>query len=101
MDGFRRIYECLENLGSQVSHQITDDVHHDDTRRSELYVKPPFQTDNQRHRHGEDRQKQFVFNSGKPAAKCHCGMQKGEKMDDPRSFYVADGAHYIAFETAR
>lgn len=56
-------YECLEYPCTQISDEISEDVHDDDGGCCELDVDSAFETYYQRHCHREDGQKQLVFYS--------------------------------------
>ena len=53
--------ECLENSGTKISYEISDDVHDNDGGCSKLDVESALKAYYQCHCHCEDGQKELIF----------------------------------------
>ena len=88
MDQVLYRYDFLNNFRTEISYQVSENVHHDDAGCGEFDADPFLQADHQGHGHGQYGKKQFILQTENSQADCCDCVQNGENMDDPRSVYV-------------
>ena len=66
-----------------VSEHISDDIRQDNAGSCELDVQLALDTDKQHHHHGQNGEKQLVFNTRETTYKSHRSMQQSEDMYKP------------------
>ena len=95
MYGKRRVQESLEHIRTEVAEHVSEDVHHDDAGCGEFYAQTFLQTEQQGHRHREDRQQEFVLEACGTTSQGHDSVKDCKDMDYPRSLYVMKSSHVI------
>ena len=98
MDDVLGLDERFENVGTEGSHQISDDVPDDDDGGRELDAEILLHADDQRHSHREDGQKELVLYSGQPAGQRHGSMQQSKDVDNPRRFHASEYVNTTHFK---
>ena len=95
MYGEWRVQESLEHIRTEVAEHVSENVHHDDAGCSEFYAQTFLQTDQQGHRHREDRQQEFVLEACGTTSQSHDSVKDGKDVDYPRSLYIMKSSHVI------
>ena len=86
-------YEGLQDVSSEISYEIAEDIHYDDGRCSKVDVQSALGADDKSHRHREYRKEKLILNAGKAAAERYHCVQDGEDMYYPRGGKFAYYAH--------